>query len=158
MADLLVKLYDLPALAPILEDMRAKGIEIRRAIAPERHVICDFIRGNFSPAWVSETEVAFGHVPIGVWVAAKDGKCIGFACFDATSRGFFGPEGVDNAFRGQGIGKALLLATLHDMRAQGYGYAIIGWAGPVDFYAKTVGATVIEGSQPGVYKGLLRAQ
>jgi hypothetical protein len=42
------------------------------------------------------------------------------------------------------------------MRAQGYGYAIIGAAGPVDFYAKAVNAVAIPDSWPGVYKGMLR--
>ena len=53
--------------------------------------------------------------------------------------------------RGRGIGKALVLAALHAMRAEGYAYAIIGWASSVDFYRKAVGATVIEGSEPGIY-------
>ncbi|MEO8397022.1 MAG: GNAT family N-acetyltransferase, partial [Chloroflexota bacterium] len=56
------------------------------------------------------------------------------------------------------IGKALLLACLHDMLAQGYGYAIIGWAGPVEFYVNAVGAIEIPDSRPGVYRGMLRAQ
>jgi hypothetical protein len=41
------------------------------------------------------------------------------------------------------------------MRDEGYGYAIIGSAGPVDFYNKMSGATVIEGSVPGIYKDLI---
>jgi predicted N-acetyltransferase YhbS len=58
---------------------------------------------------------------------------------------------VDEARRGQGIGKALFLSCLHAMAANGYAYAIIGSAGPADFYAKTVGAVEIEGSSPGIY-------
>ena len=34
----------------------------------------------------------------------------------------------------------------------------IGGAGPVEFYRKAVGATVIEGSVPGIYRNLLKAQ
>ncbi|MEK7784776.1 MAG: hypothetical protein AAB658_05015, partial [Chloroflexota bacterium] len=34
-------------------------------------------------------------------------------------------------------------------------HAVIGWAGPVEFYAKTVGAVAIEGSEPGIYHGPL---
>ena len=49
-----------------------------------------------------------------------------------------------------------MLACLHDMLAQGYGYAVIGSAGPVDYYARTVGATVIPDSRPGMYRGMLR--
>jgi hypothetical protein len=39
----------------------------------------------------------------------------------------------------------------------GYAYAIIGGAGPVDFYQKTVGAIEIEGSVPGIYRDRLPA-
>lgn len=83
-------------------------------------------------------------------------KLVGFACYDATCKGFFGPTGVDDVCRGKGVGTALLLACLHDMRAQGYGYAVIGGAGPVAFYEKTVGAIEIPDSKPGIYKGMLR--
>ena len=38
---------------------------------------------------------------------------------------------------------------------QGYGYAIIGGAGPIGFYEKSVGAIAIPGSSPGIYKGML---
>jgi hypothetical protein len=50
-----------------------------------------------------------------------------------------------------------LLACLYAMREQGYGYAIIGGVGPAEFYTKTVGATLIEDSTPGVYRGQLEA-
>jgi hypothetical protein len=42
------------------------------------------------------------------------------------------------------------------MRWQGYGYAAIGGVGPIEFYEKAVGATVIPDSTPGVYSGLLQ--
>jgi hypothetical protein len=42
------------------------------------------------------------------------------------------------------------------MRELGYAYAIIGAPGPTDFYAKVAGATIIEGSDPGVYGQLYR--
>ena len=42
------------------------------------------------------------------------------------------------------------------MREMGYAYAIIGGVGPAEFYAKVCGATVIEGSDPGVYGHLYR--
>ena len=43
------------------------------------------------------------------------------------------------------------------MRQQGYGYAIVGGVGPTAFYSKAVGAVLIEGSELGVYRGLLRS-
>jgi GNAT superfamily N-acetyltransferase len=95
--------------------------------------------------------------PVTCFIAVKDGKILGFACYDSTLKGFFGPIGVDPGAHRKGLGKALLLRTLEAMRDAGYGYAAIGWAGPVNFFKKTVGAVVIEGSEPGVYRGLVKA-
>lgn len=33
----------------------------------------------------------------------------------------------------------------------GYGYAIVGNAGPTEFFRKVVGAIEIPGSEPGIY-------
>ncbi len=68
---------------------------------------------------------------------------------------FFGPTRVLDSERGKGIGKALLLRSLRAMRDEGYVYAIIGGVGPAEFYEKCVGATLIEGSTPGIYRDLL---
>jgi GNAT superfamily N-acetyltransferase len=155
MPDMLVKLYELPPLEAVLQQQLEQGILIRRAIAPEKHHILNWIRDHFSEVWVSECDTTFGHLPVGCFIAIDNGTLMGFACYDATARGFFGPTGVDEKAQGRGIGKALLLAALHDMYNQGYGYGIIGGVGPAEFYAKIVGATIIEGSSPGVYKTLL---
>ena len=75
---------------------------------------------------------------------------------NAIARGFFGPTGVDEAARGAGIGHALLLASLLDMRTWAMATRIIGDVGPSAFYERTVGATPIPNSEPGVYAGLLK--
>lgn len=153
--DMLVKLYELPAPDEALHRLAAAGISVRRALAPEKHKVLEWVRSNFSEAWTSETDVAFSRQPVSCFIAVQDKRLLGFACHDAACRNFFGPTGVDPDARGKGIGAALLLACLDAMRQQGYGYAIIGGVGPADFYAKTVGAVPIAGSRPGVYRGLL---
>ena len=155
MPDMLVKLYELPDNTEINNKMREIGIDVRRAIAPEKHAVVDWVRSNFDSAWTSECEAAFTNHPASCYIAVENGRMIGFACYDATCRNFFGPTGVGTEARGKGIGTALLLKCLYAMEADGYGYAIIGGAGPVDFYSRTVGATVIEGSKPGIYRDLL---
>jgi len=45
--------------------------------------------------------------------------------------------------------------TLSKFQNVGFGYAIIGGVGPAAYYSKAVGAVPIEGSEPGVYRGLL---
>jgi GNAT superfamily N-acetyltransferase len=62
---------------------------------------------------------------------------------------------LDSA-RGQGIGAALLLACLHDMRTMGYGYAIAGWVGEPEFFRKVAGAIEIPDSTPGLYANMLK--
>jgi GNAT superfamily N-acetyltransferase len=149
-------LYTLPAVEPLIAEQASRGITIRRAIAPEKHFVVNWVITHFSAFWGSEVDVAVNHVPPTCWMATEAGSLVGFACYDTSTLGFFGPIGVSEATRGRGTGKALLVATLNAMRCVGYGYAIIGGVGPVEFYEKTVGATVIPESTPSVYAGMLR--
>lgn len=153
MPDLLVPLYRLP------EERGTgsrDGIIVRRALAPETHVVSAFAQEHFDKNWASECVVAMAGQPPGVFIAIEDGKLLGFACYDATARGFFGPTGVAEAARGKGLGRRLLLATLHAMREVGYAYAIIGGAGPVAFYQRHCHTIKIPDSEPGIYAGMLR--
>jgi hypothetical protein len=156
--DMLVKLYDLPDSRALREQLTQAGISLRRGLAPEKHKVLTWVRDNFSEYWASETDVAFSREPVSCFIAVKDGKILGFACHDATCRNFFGPTGVDPKARKGGVGTALLLACLEDMKHAGYGYAIIGGVGPADYYARAVGAVAIEGSDVGIYRGLLGAK
>jgi len=136
--------------------MAAAGIDVRRAIAPERYIVRDWVEAQFGRGWAAEVEMALSQQPTTVWLAIRDGDLLGFACADATVRGFFGPTGVAEAARGQGIGEALLFATLRGMREMGYAYAVIGDPGPVEFYQKRLDAMPIPNSSPGIYRGMLR--
>lgn len=150
MADMLVRLYDIPEVAPLLKGLGEK-ILIRRARACEKHLVVQWVGDLFSDGWASECEVAFSHHPVSCFIATEAGEILGFACYDSACKNFFGPTGVTKENRCHGIGKALLLSCLHSMAANGYAYAIVGGIGPADYYAKTIGATKIEGSTPGIY-------
>ncbi len=152
-ADILVKLYALPPLD--LGPVEAAGVTVRRALSPERHVVVDWVADQFERTWASEVDVAMGQQPPTCHVAVEGGSLVGFACFDATARGLFGPTGVSDTARGRGIGASLLLASLHAMHEQGYAYAVIGAAGPIRFYQRVVGGLVIPDSWPGLYEGML---
>lgn len=154
-ADMLVKLYELQANTDLDRRMEAEGVTIRRALVPELSGLCAWIEPRFGAGWASEATAAIMRQPVTCWIAHEGETLLGFACHEATMKGFFGPTGVDEAARGRGIGHALLIRTLLDMRDQGYGYAIIGGAGPMGFYEKSVGAIAIPGSSPGIYKGML---
>lgn len=152
MSDLLVRLYDLPERQTALPG----GVAVRRALPPESEIILDWITARFGRHWRGEAVLGLTQQPPTVFVAIRGGQLLGFAGYDLTAKGFFGPTGVDEAERGKGIGEALLLATLRAMAAAGYAYAVIGDAGPVDFYVKRLGAIEIPGSSPGIYAGMLR--
>lgn len=159
MADLLVPLYRLAPAAELAATLEAlkndHGVIIRRAYPFELSRTRRFIARHFSEGWADEAEAAFARLPITCWIAIQEKRVVGFACVESTARSFFGPTGVDPAQRHKGIGGALLLASLHGLREMGYAYAIIGSAGPVEFYVKTVGAIPIEGSSPGIYRDML---
>lgn len=155
MIDMLVRLYDLSENSALYRDVAAGGVTLRRARAFEKHTVAAFAKANFSEKWVSEIEVAMSRQPIACYIATKDKEILGFACFDTTQRGFFGPTGVLESARGLGLGKALLMKALEALRELGYAYAIIGGVGPKEFYAKNCGAIEIPGSDPGTYADLL---
>ncbi len=155
MPDMLVRLYDMPDHSDLIAKLRSKGVEVRPALALEKDIVVEWVGKTFSSLWGTECERGFVHTPVSTIVAIDNGKLIGFASYDCTLRGFFGPTGVDENQRGCGIGKALLFAALRAMWEVGYGYAIIGSAGPQDFYTKYSSAVVIENSVPGVYRGML---
>jgi GNAT superfamily N-acetyltransferase len=153
MPDLLVNLLKAPAPAPLVD----QAITIRRAQPFESSLVCNFITTNFNQAWADEVLIGFGRQPVSVFIATSEKQIVGFAAYECTRRCFFGPTGVVPEARNKGIGKALLLAALQGLREMGYVYAIIGHAGPIDFYQKEVGAIIIPDSDPGIYTDLLKS-
>jgi len=154
MIDMLVRLYDLPDSSELYAGVATKGITLRRARAFEKHTVAAFAR-TFSEKWQSEVEVAITRQPVSCFIATRDKQILGFACFETTQRGFFGPTGVSEDARGLGIGKALLMKALEGLRDIGYAYAIIGGVGPREFYERACGAIEIPGSDPGTYGDIL---
>ena len=156
MGDLLVKLYTLPDLEPALARARESGIEIRRPLAPERYAVVNWVAQQYGDRWGSEVAMAFSGHPITCFIAVNGGgDIIGFACYDATFKGFFGPTGVLENWGGRGIGTALLIRSLCALKDEGYAYAVIGAVGPSEFYEQVVGAIPIADSDPGPYAGIL---
>ena len=153
---MLVKLYKLKDDWSFCADQESIGITIRKPIGPEKHLFIDWVRETFSDAWASEIDIAISNNPATCFVAVKNSKLIGFACYDATALGFFGPIGVEESSRGKGTGKALLLACLLDMKLKGYGYAIVGQTDKFDFYANAAGAVEIPDSSPSVWNTWVR--
>ncbi len=154
MPDMLVKLYGLPEVASACDALAAQGVLCRRAESYERTQVLAFVRAQF-PHWADEAEAAFAHLPPSLYISTEGGKVTGFAAYNVTRPDFFGPTGVLESERGRGIGAALLLQCLNALAAEGYAYAIIGGVGPAAFYEKVVGATIIPGSEAGIYGTML---
>ena len=157
MKDMLVRLIELPNASELEKRLSEKEkIVFRRAIAPEKHLISEWVMEQFGAYWKSEVEVAFSRQPVSCWIAQRGNELLGFACYECTARNFFGPTGTKESERGKGIGKVLLIKSLESLREMGYAYAIIGGVGPAEFYEKAVGAKIIEGSEVSIYQHLLR--
>ncbi|WP_115867242.1 GNAT family N-acetyltransferase [Marinoscillum furvescens] len=154
MQDMLVRLYDLPDY-PVGKWTDGE-VCIKRAIAPELENVSSWVGEHFGSLWESECRAAFGKTPATIFVAYHGQQLVGFACYHTTAVNFFGPTGVLDTYQGRGIGKALLLEALYAMKAEGYSYAIIGGVGPVDFYKRVVDAVLIDKSDPGIYRDLLK--
>ncbi len=157
-ADMLVNLYDCD-LEPNLSRPSLEGVRFVRPIVPHKDKVLDFVRKNFGDGWTHECERTFTDSPARCWVAVKDGEVVGFGCWDATARDYFGPTGVREDMRKKGIGAALLKLCLRDMKEYGYGYAIIGWAAEdaIPFYEREVGAKYLDGwtQEKSIYSHLI---
>lgn len=96
MADMLVKLYELPDVTNLIAQQQAAGIDIRRAIAPEKHVVVNWVRETFQQYWANECDVCFANQPVSCFVAVAEARPIGFACYDATFKNFLAPQACWN--------------------------------------------------------------
>lgn len=152
MPDMLIKLYNLEDDWHFAAGQKEHGIIIRKPIGPEKPVFLAWVSEQFSAGWAAEADVAFCNTPRSCFMAVKASKIVGFACYDATALGFFGPVGVGPSHRKQGAGTALLKACLLDMKLKGYGYAVAGDVNDAAYYQKAVGAIEIPDSSPGIYK------
>lgn len=152
--DMLVKLYNVKKDPELVKKLESEGITLKRALPFDMHRILQYVKETFSDGWADECQRAI--LQNTCHIAVREGKVIGFACCEATGKGFFGPTGVTEDERGKGIGKALLLESLCLMYELGYGYAIIGWADDATgFYEKTVDAMIIPDSHPGIYQNMI---
>src|SRR6267143_3860785 len=151
MPDMLVNLLKLAPFKSLVKKLAEQDVNIRRAQPFEITPVRDFIETNFSVTWADEISIGFANKPVTVYIATRAGRVIGFAGYECTRKAFFGPTGVAESERGRGIGKTLLIASLWGLRELGYVYAIVGSAGPKDFYQRAVGAIVIPDSDPGIY-------
>ncbi|NLP48752.1 MAG: GNAT family N-acetyltransferase [Clostridiales bacterium] len=155
MPDMLVRLWKLDFTSARLKEkdlMEKENVKFVRPLSPNFKKVEAYVAEEFGSGWASEITAALYNDPVSCFIALdREDEILGFACYNATGKGFFGPTGVSEKARGKGIGSVLLWRCLEGLWDAGYAYGIIGAAGPVEYYAKTVGATLIEDSTPGIY-------
>ncbi|WP_416150270.1 GNAT family N-acetyltransferase [Salipaludibacillus sp. HK11] len=130
--------YSFPAI-------RITDITYRRAEQNDVISLINFIIKEFGNGWIDSIENGFLKDKISIYIALDDKEIVGFACFDVVrnKKGLFGPMGTAHSKKVQGIGYGLLHMCLREMKEKGYEYAVIGEAGPLEFYEKACNAVVI---------------
>jgi mycothiol synthase len=112
--------------------LRAEGVEVRPLVPSDIVPVLDFVRSHFSADWRREAADVLADLfsgdprQVSMLVAFRGGNVLGYAQHRAER---FGPFGVDPALRGRGIGRALLAATLMEMRKKNFHVAWFLWTG-----------------------------
>ena len=121
-------------------------VQVRKVMHSDKTDLLSFLETNFSPEWAQTIRGGFTKENMTMYIALDDkGNIVGFAAFDVyqNKKGYFGPMGVCKSSRVSGVGYTLLHHCLNEMKEIGYEYAIIGGAGPIEFYEKACNAVVI---------------
>lgn len=134
-----LRYYEKPKV--LLED----GVYITRAEAKDQEELENFISEGFGDPWVKTIRIGFEQTKPPIYIARFRGELIGFACYDSVrcQKGVYGPMGTSPFMRTRRVGYALLYTCLEEMKQKGYEYAIIGEAGPIEYYERACGAKVI---------------
>lgn len=152
--DLLVDLHDV-----IETKVKDSDIKLVRVLSPDSDKVVEFIKREFSDEWASEAKAGLYKTNSTCFIAIKNEEILGFACYDATAKGFFGPIGVSEAARGLGLGISLVRKTLLAMKEDGYAYAIIGGASDKThaFYEKACQNILVIPNSRKVYLRMVRS-
>ncbi|MGE7889036.1 GNAT family N-acetyltransferase [Bacillus cereus] len=135
---------DLKCFAPTYNDLTCT---VRKATPSDFEKLASFVNKEFGERWLHSIEYGFltykDNLPI--YIVEQEEVIVGFACYDVVrgKKGLFGPMGTAKQNRVKGVGKQLLHRSLHSMKQDGYEYAIIGQAGPVEFYERCCNARLI---------------
>ncbi len=135
---------DLKGFVPIYNDLTCT---VRKANASDLEQLASFVEAEFGERWLHSIEYGFRtykeNLPI--YIAEQEEVIVGFACYDVVrgKKGLFGPMGTAKQNRVKGVGKQLLHHCLENMKQNGYEYAIIGQAGPIEFYERNCDARLI---------------
>ncbi|MBC5824157.1 MAG: GNAT family N-acetyltransferase [Candidatus Eremiobacteraeota bacterium] len=130
--------------------------QARVSLANERSATpaqVQWIARTFRSIWADEAKHGWN------WFANDErGAPVGFATYEQREHrwwwlarwlsqhdvGIFGPMGVHKSMRGQHIGAIVLRRALDSLQQRGFRRAVIPAVGPIKFYERWCGATVVE--------------
>lgn len=67
-----------------------KKIKLKRAFSGDKDEILNFVHENFQANWTYEVEQSLMQSPGKCFIETEEGKLLGFACYDASAKGFLG--------------------------------------------------------------------
>ncbi|GAB6439198.1 GNAT family N-acetyltransferase [Bacillus luti] len=145
----------------IIDEPRDLVVDLKGFVPTYNHLTCDvrkanpsdfeklarFVNQEFGERWLHSIEYGFRTYKesLPIYIAEQEEVIVGFACYDVVrgKKGLFGPMGTAKQNRVKGVGRQLLHHCLHSMKQGGYEYAIIGQAGPIEFYERNCDARLI---------------
>jgi mycothiol synthase len=129
--------------AAVAQDaLRDAGIEIRRASPADDGPLQESLASTWQRSWITEIAAALRSRQAGLYLAAQDGRYVGFCAYGLNRMHEIGPVGTSPNRRGLGIGGVLLKRCLADQRDQGVAIAELVWAGPLSYFSRTLNATI----------------
>lgn len=108
----------------------------------QRDEVDSFMRDHWSN-WRLEVLRALDKGNLVIDRAGGDGGITAFCAFEVNRLGLLGPVAVRPDLMGQGMGKAVLLGALHELRRRGANEVSVVWVGPIAPYA-AVGGSVTD--------------
>ncbi|MBN9654041.1 GNAT family N-acetyltransferase [Halobacillus sp. GSS1] len=119
---------------------------IRRAAHSDLMGLKSFVIHEFGKRWLQHINAMTEKEVLPVYIAIYGEEIIGFACYDTVrnKKGLFGPMGTSHKKRRNAVGRDLLFKCLNEMAELGYEYAVIGEAGPIEFYEKACDAKLLQ--------------
>ncbi|OUB65434.1 GNAT family N-acetyltransferase [Bacillus thuringiensis] len=120
---------------------------VRRVSPSDFDKLSRFVVDEFGERWLQSVDYGFRtyNEKLPIYIAQQEEVIVGFACYDVVrgKKGLFGPMGIAKQNRVKGVGKELLHHCLYNMKQDGYEYAIIRQAGPIEFYERNCNARLI---------------
>jgi ribosomal protein S18 acetylase RimI-like enzyme len=125
-----IVLLDYAPYRPREEALREQGIEVRALQGHEVPLLLAYLEAHASPDWLREARELLIDTTRGlasldqITVAVQGDSVVGYCQFRGEH---FGPFGVREDLRGQGIGTVLLARCLQTMRQHGLHNAWVLW-------------------------------